>query len=171
MYISALIHSDWTCCYVHLSVIQPAPKHLEPISCLHCAFLHTVVPGSTGIHRYTVCCCKMSFWSINMIAGVPVKCTSNHSLKSIFVDKFIDIFFENWKYALLCHVGGVKSNLKWSLHCKTWQLWCSPKAAWNPCWVVEQNPLRGPFKNLDSSDQQRWRAFADLCEGYLLLQW
>lgn len=108
MYISALIHSDWTCCYVHLSVIQPAPKHLEPISCLRGAFLNTVVPGSTGIYRYK--CCKMSFWSINMIAGVPVKCTSNNSLKSIFVDKFID-FFENWKYALLCHVGGVWYNL------------------------------------------------------------
>lgn len=32
-----------------------------------------------------------------------MKYISNDSLKSIFVDKLI---FENWKYALLCHVGG-----------------------------------------------------------------
>lgn len=41
-----------------------------------------------------------------MIAGVPLKYPSNHTLKSIFVDKSID-FFEDWKYALLCHVGGI----------------------------------------------------------------
>lgn len=103
MYISALIHSDWTCCYVHLSVIQPAPKHLEPISCLHRAFLNTVVPGSSGIHRYSMLLQNVILE--HMIAGVPVKYTSNN-LKSIFVDKFID-FFENWKCALLCHVGGI----------------------------------------------------------------
>lgn len=112
MYVSALIHFDWTCCYVHLSVIQPAPKHLEPISCFHCAFLNTVVPVSSVIHRYSVLLqlsvnlSHTPFWNINMIALVTVKYASNNSLKSVFVDKFID-FFDNWKKTLLCHVGEI----------------------------------------------------------------
>lgn len=112
MYIAALIQYDWTCCYVNLSVFQPAPKHLEPISCFHCAFLNTVVPVSSVIHTYSMLL-QVSvnwsctpFWNISTIALVTVKYASNSSLKSVFVDKFIDLF-ENWKKTLLCHVGGI----------------------------------------------------------------